>query len=271
MKTEISAEVIAHSFNIATNDELITFRIVCPKFILAEVTMHRMLSRSFSSSRAIPSKKMRRRVIQDPVIPVEFGKAKKGMQSDGSLTGLRLFLAKKAWMWARYPACFMHWLGETVGLHKQICNRLIEPWVWAEGVVSGTTFDNFYNLRCHKDAQPEFRDLAIKVRNAHNDSLPIPCLPGELHLPFVTNGEKQKYRYDLTALNEISSARCGRVSYYLRDGKLSTINEDHAFCNRLFGSDPKHVSPAEHPAMALATSEKSGNYTGWKQYRKEIE
>jgi thymidylate synthase ThyX len=268
-KSKISAEVIAHSLNIETGDHLITFRILCPKFILAEINTHRILSKSFSSSRAIPSKKMRSRVIQDPVIPVEFGKNKKGMQSSGSLAGWRLVLARQCWLLARYPACFFHWLGEKAGLHKQVCNRIIEPWVWAEGVVSGTSFENLYKLRCHFEAQPEFLMLATDMRNAASKSTPRHYKAGLVHLPFVSDEELETA--PITELKMVSAARCGRVSYYLKDGKRSTLAEDIAFCDRLAGSNPKHLSPFEHVATAMTESGQSGNFIGWMQYRKEIE
>lgn len=268
-KSKISADIIADSINTATGDRLTTFRILCPKFILAEINTHRMLSRNFSSSRAIPAKKMRQRVIQDPVIPVEFGRNKKGMQSGGALSGWRLTLARHCWLLARYPACFFHWIGELIGLHKQVCNRIIEPWVWAEGVVSATEWDNFFKLRCHKDAQPEFRVLAEEMNFLYRAWQSNYVNPGYIHVPFVDKSEKESHclRYQQI----MSSARCGRVSYYLKDGKKSDIAQDIPFCERLAGSSPKHLSPFEHVATALESSESIGNFKGWRQYRKEIE
>jgi hypothetical protein len=269
IKSQIAAEVIADSLNVTTGDRLVTFRVLCPKFILAEINTHRILSKSFSSSRAIPAKKMRSRVIQDPVMPVEFGQNKKGMQSSGPLMGWRLSLARQCWLLARYPACFFHFVGEKIGLHKQVCNRIIEPWVWAEGVISGTSFDNFYKLRCHPDAQPEFLALAISMRAAHFESKPRHCQVGDIHAPFIDEEEKNDHciRYQ----KAMGAARSGRVSYYLKDGNRSTLELDLAFCERLAGSDPKHLSPFEHVATAMPTSDASGNFIGWKQYRKEIE
>jgi hypothetical protein len=266
-KSKISASILADSINTATGDRLTTFRILCPKFILAEINTHRMLSRNFSSSRAVPSKKMRQRVIQDPVIPVEFGKNQKGMQSGGTLSGWRLALARQCWLLARYPACLFHWLGELVGLHKQVCNRIIEPWVWAEGVVSATEWDNFFELRCHKDAQPEFRVLAEEMKFLYDISKPWKAHPGHSHLPFVRGQQEHNVEHD----KNVSAARCARVSFYLRDGKKSTLDEDLKLCKRLAGSSPKHLSPFEHVATALPTSERVGNFVGWQQYRKEIE
>jgi hypothetical protein len=266
--TNISAEVVAMSQNYETGTTLTTFRIKCPKFILAEVNTHRALSRSFSSSRAIPAKVVRRNVLRDPVIPVYFGKNQSGMQSKQELSGLRLWLAKQTWLLARYPACAFHWLGEKIGLHKQICNRIVEPWMWAEGVISGTDWENFYNLRCHEDAQPEFRALAVAMRSAQLQGSPRVYKLGLVHLPFVLDSEWPDYPVE--TLKRVSAARCARVSYYLKDGKKSDVESDLKLCDRLFGSNPKHLSPAEHVATADLPG-KYGNFRDWKQFRQEIE
>jgi len=261
---QIEAEVIADSINTVTGDRLTTVRIYCPKWLLAEINTHRVLSRNFSSSRAIPARKIRKQVLESPVIPVYFGANQKGMQADEELTGWRLAIAKKLWLWARIPAIAFHWMGDRLGLHKQILNRLLEPWMWAEGVLSATEWRNFFKLRCHTDAQPEFRQLAELIRVATEHSKPMNVKPGQWHMPFVDVGEDS-----LDILKKISVARCARVSYYLRDGKYSTIGMDSELCDRLSLSG--HWSPFEHVAQACDKRDRHGNYVGWKQYRKFFE
>jgi hypothetical protein len=41
-----------------------------------------------------------------------------------------------------------------------------------------------------------------------------------------------------------------------------------AQCDKLFGSVPRHLSPAEHVAQALDSEEYIGNFCGFKQFRK---
>lgn len=261
---KISAEILADSINTATGDRLTTLRIVLPRFILAEFNTHRMLSRNFSSSRAVPAATMRSRVLANPVLPASFGSNQPGMQAGHELSGVRKAIARGAWLWARYPACAFHWIGEIAGLHKQVLNRLLEPWLWAEGIVSATEWENLFLLRCHPDAQPEFQVLAIAIRDAIAASTPKQLSPGSWHIPYITEGE-------LETIKRVSAARCARVSYYLRDGKVSSVDADLKLCDRLAGSDPKHLSPFEHQAIALPHSVFSGNFKGWKQYRKELE
>jgi hypothetical protein len=43
-----------------------------------------------------------------------------------------------------------------------------------------------------------------------------------------------------------------------------------ALCDRLAKYYPRHLSPFEHVAQALPTSERMGNFVGFGQYRKEF-
>ena len=62
-------------------------------------------------------------------------------------------------------------------------------------------------------------------------------------------------------------ARCARISYFNYEGK-DDYDADVKLCNRLFGNNPKHLSPTEHVAQALNKPEQIGNFIGFKQYRK---
>ena len=73
-------------------------------------------------------------------------------------------MAKWAFFQSRWFMLLVHWLLEKVGLHKQLTNRLLEPWMWVTVIVSSTQWNNFYALRCHKDAQPEIRRIALLMR-----------------------------------------------------------------------------------------------------------
>jgi hypothetical protein len=75
------------------------------------------------------------------------------------------------------------------------------------------------------------------------------------------------------ALIMLSTARCARVSYSMRDGKPPDINQDLQLYERLVGSVPLHASPAEHQATPdehCLKPELHGNFRGWIQYRKTL-
>lgn len=73
-------------------------------------------------------------------------------------------------------------------------------------------------------------------------------------------------------LKQISVARCARVSYLTHEGKRDIL-KDLELCERLKGGSGGigHWSPFEHVAQAMDLPTQSGNFWGWKQYRKEFE
>lgn len=155
-----------------------------------------------------------------------------------------------------------------VGLHKQIANRILEPWMHITVIMSTTTHANWFALRDHPDAQPEIAELARQMRVAIEASTPVLRHHGEWHLPYVDKHEFMEY--SIEDCLKMSTARCARVSYLTHDGKRS-VKRDLQLHDRLVASDPKHASPSEHQAMALDRPERWGNFVGWKQYRKTLE
>lgn len=293
----ISARIVADS-TYEGGKRLTTFVLRYPRFVHAEFMTHRVFSRNAASSRAIPTKKFRANVRQDPACPVFWGKNQSGMQAAAELTGFRLKLAKLVWFKAMYVALFFNWVFEKIGLHKQIANRILEPWMHIEVVCTGTDFDNFYALRDHPMAQPEIQELARKMLEAHNASVPRVLKPGQWHLPFMNQDESLDglTNKDFMYLAQLSSARCARVSYLNHNGTHSTREEDLQLFERLMGGSPKHASPSEHqarvPVLTVDFDEESpdtddyewdgpfrvemkperrSNFDGWVQHRKLIE
>lgn len=254
----IKATVVADSVN-PDGIRLTTFEVTFPRFILAEVNTHRMLSRNSASSRAIPTKKLLSAVWHNPAGPVEWGRNQAGMQAKVELSGFRAWAARKGFYLARIPAIIVVWFLSKLGLHKQITNRLLEPWMWQTAVLSATSWENFFKLRAHPDAQPEFRALAWAMKRAMKDSLPAELAWGDWHLPYAEGMKGETGA-------KISAACCARVSY-VRQNDRKSVEEDMAMAKRL--SDSGHFSPLEHPAQALAESH--GNFVGFKQYRKFFE
>jgi len=264
----ISARVVADSLSPA-GKRITTFVIHYPRFVHAEFMTHRMLSKNSASSRAIPAKKIRQQVRFEMAEPIHWGANRPGMQADEELTGWRLTAVKFLWRFLGYIALFFNWMFEKLGLHKQIANRVLEPWFNITVIVTGTEWANFYALRHHKMAQPEIRALAEAMLEAQNVSIPRLLQYGEWHLPFVEWRELGELTQS-EAL-KISTARCARVSYLNHEGKKSTFKEDLAFYLRLVGNTPKHASPTEHQATPLEDpTEISGNLKGWGQHRKLI-
>ena len=180
--TKINAEIVAHSLSPQGN-ELISVLCTFPRIILAEVNTHRMLSKNTSSSRAIPFHKMVEAVQNDPFIPFAWQKHHSGMQGSEYynkelVKDLKLHnwhyesettvveQLKVEWLQARDEAIIQATYLNELGLTKQLCNRLLEPFMWTTMLITGSRegWDNFFSLRCpnydgfksKKEASKEF-------------------------------------------------------------------------------------------------------------------
>jgi thymidylate synthase ThyX len=292
-------KVLADSVS-PSGHRLTTLEVTFPRFVLAEFNTHRVFSRNSASSRAIPVAKQLRRVLDDPYVPIEFGSNKPGMQAGPALTGASRDAAEAEWLRARDDAV-RHVLGlitspenvagsgdlhaclETsqaslkeppagwLNVHKQVANRLLEPFMWHTVIVSSTTWENFFNLRCHPDAQPEIRLIAAKMKDALERSVPTRLEPDEWHLPLIGEAEREEASSP-EELAKISIGRCARVSYLTHAGTRD-LSADVTLYDRLLESG--HMSPMEHVARPMAPeelerSEWSGNFQGWIAHRKLI-
>lgn len=270
--TEISVKVIAASKGPLHTKPIYTVECTYHRYIHGEVMTHRTFSRNASSSRAIPIKKVLSQVWNDPAMPVEWGSNQPGMQAHTQLRGIKRTVAKALWRTSAKVACIFAWGFIKVGLAKQVGNRILEPWQWMHTLITATEWDNFFELRMHQDAQPEFRVLATKIHTAINSCHVRFIDSDEWHLPYVTDAELVKVRNGDISKNmaiKMSAARCARVSYLSRDNKATTWTEDAKLFDRLVGSTPIHASPIEHQAKPASANFRSGNFIGWHQYRQE--
>lgn len=283
----ITAKVIAHSRASGAPD-LFTLEARYPRMIHAEFMTHRLFSRNASSSRAIPIEKMIQSVIDDPAMPVAWGSNKPGMQAGDDPESLVLCGAslnttdrygpyvspEQAWCYARDRAVEMARNFSEAGYHKQIANRLLEPFGHITVVVTATEWSNFFDLRCHPDADPTMRALAEAMRDAIEMSEPNDW--DKYHLPYVVQSDWD-WAYDENRVNGsglfaplamISAARCARVSYLTHAGEKPALDKDITLAKRLLES--RHLSPFEHQAQAdpedLLRCD-HGNFTGWIQHR----
>lgn len=267
-------KILLDSINTA-GDRLTTFQITYPRFVHCELMTHRVFSRNSSSSRAIPIEKMIQQVENDPVVPVYWGKNQKGMQAKEELDDVGQRDACDTWLLARDKAIYSVRELIDIGVHKQIVNRLLEPWMWITVLVSSTEYNNFFNLRCHKDAQPEIAKIAYMMLEEYKKSEPVLKANGQWHTPLLPDADELFYADEFATeeIRKISVGRCARVSYLTHDGKRDPKADiDLVNCRLLHPlslDDPDHMSPFEHVAMA-SPGERSGNFTGWHQYRKDF-
>jgi thymidylate synthase ThyX len=254
--------------------DLVTLQLRYPRFIHAEFMTHRVFSRNASSSRAIPVERMIEDVIADPAMPVAWGSNKPGMQAGEELP--HWAVVKDCWLDARDAAVTRAYEMMNLGAHKQIVNRILEPFAHISVIVTATDWGNFFALRCHPDADPTIRALAEAMRDAIAESEPETLQVGDWHLPYIKdiefcNAPENEAVASNLNLAMVSAARCARVSYLNHDGSQPDIGKDLALADKLLAS--KHMSPFEHQARLSGDEGTAlwGNLRGWDQFRKMVE
>jgi len=294
-----AAKILADSLS-PDGVRLTTFEVTFPRIILSEFNTHRQFSRNSASSRAIPVEKMIKRVMEDPYVPSSWGKNQKGMSADENIYGLGAENALSAWYNARDSAIRYARKLLEIGVHKQLTNRLLEPFMWHTVICTSTEWVNFFHLRNNAQAHPDIQTIAKMMQVLYESPLELRKLNyGEWHLPLVQRTEDMHALFDAglaqvdnadslidELLVKISVARCARVSYLTHDGKRD-IQADLNLYDKLLTSG--HLSPFEHVARPVkvfagpdvnddayrvvfdgAHNPWCGNFRGWVQYRKLI-
>lgn len=290
----ISAKIIQDS--ISNGTRIITFELEYPRFCHSEFMTHRLFSRNAASSRAIPIEAMNDLIKANPATPVHWGKNQPGMQANEELGSLKKAAAQHVWDLEAHHATVVASQLFRIGLHKQVANRVTEPFQHMKVVVTATEFANWFWLRDHPDAQPEIKVLAQEMFSAMSESKPMVLNPGEWHVPYVDRARTSKVMeyllddapIDLDAARKVSASCCAQVSYRKTDMSLEKANKIYSM---LIESEPCHASPVEHQATpmnnpVINTNKPfwpdgathitkdgrmwSGNFCGWIQFRQLI-
>lgn len=277
----ISAKIIADS--VFNGKRITTIQIVMPRFVLAQFNKHRAFSNNAASSRAVPTAKLIEQVRNDYVKPVYWGMNQAGMVAKAELQGRKKDIAKELWWKAAQNASDIAEQMMALNVHKQIANRILEPFAWAHVVVTATEWDNFFTLRLEHDSQPEMQEVARCMKEAMDNSTPVET---RYHLPYIHQAEfadqvnamiREGYMnaeyaellaYKFMAM--VSAARCARVSYLNHDQSEPVLTKDLELANRL--RTARHDVCFEHQAQAANTpDEHCRNFQGWQQYRAKVE
>jgi thymidylate synthase ThyX len=266
-----SARVLLDSVSPA-GIRLTTMEVRYPRFIHSELLTHRVLSRNSSSSRAIPIRKMIESVRRDPAMPLWWGRNQSGMQAREEIDEATRALAEAEWKRALEDALehAERLTASDINLHKQLVNRILEPFAWITVILSATEWANFFTQRTHEDAQPELKHIADLMLLAYRESTPRAVALGEWHTPLVLPDEERSLSLDDRL--KISVARSARVSYLSHDGTRDHAKDIELYDRLVGGGANGHWSPFEHVATPLAEGRAawSGNFRGWEQYRKHF-
>jgi len=298
---EIYVKKLADSYY--GDHRITTFECRYHRYILPEVNTHRALSKNGASSRAIPTKKLIEMCLAEQVEPLEWGLDQSGMQAftiaDEILTGK----GRTVWNKARLNAVRSARALNRLGFAKQIVNRVLEPFLSTRTVLTGTDWNNFLTLRDHKDAQPEFREMAAQIAEFLRTSNPIGLGLYDWHRPYMEDADDKRasetsddewsallsnigecladnVRYSMSnwflsnvdlVLNMVSSSRCARASYRTVEGEPTLYDDDLKLFHRLVKTQPVHASPTEHqatPAFEGTPDYMTANFTGFVPFRR---
>lgn len=305
-ESQYHVRIVAHSKGwLKQHLPVVTFCLTYPRFIHSEMMTHKDFSRSAASSRAIPVAKMLAQVWNNPAMPIYWGMNQKGMQAEHCFTGWKANFLKNLWQLCGRTVCIFVWVAMKMGLHKQTANRMLEPWQLMHVTLTTCKLANFFNLRIHKDAQPEICFLATAMKYAVDGSSPVRLNQGDWHLPWITDEDytlasqyldQASLPYTTTELlKKMSAARCARSSYANFDGERTVTGDLNTYA-KLVESVPVHASPCEHqctpdvlmyePVIDTRVTEEGanrvgfvrqwsnwklhGNLTGYIQYRNTI-
>lgn len=256
--SNITAKIIADSVSSVSGQRITTYELEYPRFIHAEFMTHKMLSKNSASSRAIPIAAMHKHIEDVPQYPSKWGKNNPGMQSKEEMNDLERQSAIGVWDAAREQALSHSAILAQIGAHKQIANRITEPFMQMKVIVTGTEWANFFHLRDHPDADPTIHDLAIKMRIARDESEPESLSPDEWHLPYIettryeTGGELYYLingkPVSMEVARKVSASCCAQVSYRKND---ESIEKAEMIFDKLINSQPVHASPVEHQATPI--------------------
>lgn len=329
-------KIVADSVN-AINKRITTFELELHRFVWAEALTHKMPSRNAASSRAIPVATVLKQVIDDPVLPLHYGKNQSGMQAKEEneeyieipsflRIAFETFLDDVGRIYSTYFINenkieaqretywkFCAWLaGNTskamanAGYHKQIVNRMTEPFQKIKVLMTATEWNNCWALRDHPDAQPEIKAVFAEMHRQYNlcatdsSAAPFYLKSREWHLPYITPtfvGTPSRIQYQDSEGNilsteeaiQLSSSLCAQISYRKSDESLKKAQDIY---DKLINSKPVHASPCEHQGLCYSTEDIevfnpntwpdgithvdkdgklwSGNFEGWIQHRQLI-
>jgi len=297
------AKIIKHSIS-PDRVPICTMEVTFPRIILAEFNTHRMFSRNSASSRAVPIEKMLARVQEEPFVPQSWPSNGRGMKEGIPLTGADAEVARDAWARGIGRSVITAMELETAGLHKGYTNRHLEVGLWHTTIVTATEWDNFFHLRAHPEAHGEMQIIAAMMKEAYEASTPQKLDYGQWHLPYIYPEDWDFVRNELpdwpeqsitTAMVQISTGRCARVSYLTHDGRRDPEKDIDLYVKL---SNNGHMSPFEHPARPATVKDADldtcmvrwkdcahtwhhgslpdadklwfGNFRGWVQHRKTI-
>jgi hypothetical protein len=254
-------ELVQHSVTTA-GLEAITYSVCYERKIHADVMTYRW-GRNGSSSRATPYNRMRDWIKESPAMPLHLGRGRPGMSCGQEVDDpVEAETVIKEMLGEMVGSC--NYLVKKLNLHKELVNRYLEPWGWINSVMTmgRPQLMNAFKQRISPKAGCNVQRLFVRMARLYRASKPRLLLPGEWHIPFILDEER-----DLPVEDKLvwSVARAAWTSYRTADGRVAEWADAkgrHDDC-----VIKKHMTPLEHQLRAGDTR---GCVPGYEQYRKMI-
>lgn len=266
--TEPEVKIIEDSVNTQGN-RLTTFELKYWRPLLPEMNTHRVFSRNAASSRAQSFEDRCEFIRYNPTLPKHWNAERLGMRGGEEFPEeIKDYINDSISDLSRIVVDTLQHVNEEVKqrtgyeIHKQYLNRYLEPFTRVTQLVSSTEWDNFFSLRISDDAQPEMKDLAVRMKEGMDKSIPV---ERSLHLPYITKEEREELPREECI--EIAVARCARVCYKPYEGEQDKAKDLRLYSRLMAG---RHWSPFEHIAFADPDGmfpNEHRNFTGWAQLR----
>lgn len=253
----IYAKILADSRHPINRDRITTMELCYPRYIDAQFNMYRMFSRNGRSSRAVPTGVLAKEA-HDATMRY-YPKNGKGMVPTQEVE-LNYQELEYLWKKGALQAAILSAELAALGVHKEMANRPMEPFLPMYKVVTSCTWGNFFKQRIHAAAQGAIYDLAVAMKEALDGSVPVYSWN---HIPYRLPEEGSDQQDRLCA-----AARCARVSYKTFDGTTDR-GADQRLAQRLIKDG--HWSPFEHVCEARVPWKRYDNYRSWRSLRRVLE
>jgi len=174
----IQAKIIADNIN--CGNRLTTFQVVCDTHTLSLLKDHKEFSISYRDVTDYDFEELVKHIQENPFVPiawrkgckeVEYFDAKSSKEAESSwlITGDRAIKSAKSLDWLMTDE-----EGNNYGITEQICNRLLEAYMYHTVLITATEWEKFFSLRCpqYEWGNEKFRswkDLSIAIGRGDND------------------------------------------------------------------------------------------------------
>lgn len=268
----IKVKIILDSIN-EENSRLTTIIIKCPQSFSHEFMKHKMFIKNIGNFKQDTILTTIESVEKDMSLLKNIGKKTKKIEKIAhdlkfKVTQMWLNRAKKVENEAKKLI--------NLGMHKQIANKILEPYVFNTILITGTqkSYSDFFLLAEKRQKIKEMQILANEIILIYKNNKPVLLPEGSWHLPYITQGDLDIINFDdynqcMDILCKISAVRCLKMNYFnFSSNSHFDIGLELDVYNKMIESFPVNISFTEHIAMSsISNKQMESSFDSWIKYR----